>query len=89
MTVLIPAHGRLYRLIDAQGQPHPVLDDVYESLEEANAAAMAWCEAEGLIPAQADPHLREGWVVTHFGLEVSTRLGDWRTLRHAGLPALG
>jgi hypothetical protein len=89
MTVSISAHGRLYRLIDAHGQPHAVLDHVFDSLEEAHAAALAWCEAEGLIPSHADPRQREWFVVSQFGLEVSTRLGDWRTLRHAGLSALG
>jgi hypothetical protein len=83
------ACGRLYRLIDAQGRPHPVLDHLFESLEEAQAAALAWCEAQGLVPAPAEPGQQEWAVVSQFGLEVSTRSGDWRTLRHAGLPALG
>ncbi|NDG74077.1 MAG: hypothetical protein EBX49_01800 [Synechococcaceae bacterium WB8_1B_136] len=89
MTVSIPAQGRFYRLIDARGLPHAELDHVFDSLEEAHAAALAWCEAEGLIASQADASQREWCVVSHFGLEVSTPMGDWRTLRHAGLPALG
>jgi hypothetical protein len=26
-------HQRHYRLVDRQGQPHPVLDDLYDSLD--------------------------------------------------------
>ena len=35
-------HVRYYRLVDRQGAPHPVLDDLYESLDAAWTEAMGW-----------------------------------------------
>jgi len=61
---------RAYRLIDALCQPHPQLDGLYETVEEALRDAIAWLE--GLGP-DADGAL--------IGLEVSTQAGPWRTIR--------
>lgn len=62
---------RCYRLVDEQGAPHPVLDDLYESLEAAWTEALSWWReaAAGQEPIG-------------IGVEVSTASGDWRTLRH-------
>ncbi len=74
---------RDYRLIDALQQPHPHLDGLYESVEEALADAVSWLESIG--PGAGD---------TSIGLEVSTPCGSWRTIRqpelllcHLPLPA--
>ncbi|WP_411871507.1 hypothetical protein [Vulcanococcus limneticus] len=80
--------GRVYRLVDASGQPHPILDDLFESIEAAWDAALEWCQAQGLVPAEAAPLDQSLVLGAHFGMEVSTRRGEWRTLRHAGLPAI-
>ena len=68
-------HGqqRVYRLVDQHGLPHPVLDDLYETLEAAWAEALAWWSQER---GSADP--------VGIGVEVSTMSGSWRTLRHPG-----
>lgn len=71
------ASGRLYRLVDRQGQPHPVLDDLYESLESAWSEALSWSQA-GADSDQATP------ACIDIGVEVSTPAGSWRTLRHPG-----
>lgn len=68
------SHPRLYRLVDQQGNPHPVLDDLYDSLETAWAEALSWWQ-EQMGGEQA---------VIGIGVEVSTGSGDWRTLRHPG-----
>jgi hypothetical protein len=65
---------RLYRLVDQEGEPHPVLDDLYDSSEAAWSEAVAWWsrefgQGEGPVP---------------IGMEVSTASGDWRTLRPPG-----
>ena len=65
----MPAAPRVYRLLAADGQPHPVLDDWFESHEQALEAGLIWCQVQGLNPQP-------------LGLEVSTPRGDWRTLRH-------
>ncbi|MEB3348811.1 MAG: hypothetical protein VKO00_02160 [Cyanobacteriota bacterium] len=68
------AGERLYRLVNEQGAPHPVLDDLYDSLETAwNEALSWWQEHRGDSP---DP--------VGIGIEVSTANGGWRTLRHPG-----
>ncbi|MCP9774891.1 hypothetical protein [Cyanobium sp. WAJ14-Wanaka] len=65
---------RFYRLVDASGSPHPVLDDLYESLDAAWAEALLWWQQEfGLQKGCID-----------IGVEVSTASGSWRTLRHPG-----
>lgn len=65
---------RHYRLVDGAGAPHPVLDDLYDSLEAA------WAEAIGWWRDQFGPS--HGPV--EIGVEVSTTSGDWRTLRFPG-----
>jgi len=69
------ASGRLYRLVDRQGEPHPVLDDLYDSLESAWAEALNWCQANTGLEL-ASP------ACIGIGVEVSTPAGSWRTLRH-------
>lgn len=69
--------GRLYRLVDRQGQPHPVLDDLYDSLESAWAEALHWSETSGAGDQSATACI-------DIGVEVSTPAGLWRTLRHPG-----
>jgi hypothetical protein len=65
------AVDRVYRLVDRQGNPHPVLDDLYDSLDAAwNEALSWWGEQRG----EAAP--------VEIGVEVSTTSGSWRTLRH-------
>ncbi|QEY33268.1 hypothetical protein EVJ50_00905 [Synechococcus sp. RSCCF101] len=64
--------GRLYRLVDLQGAPHPELDLPYDSLESAQAAASAWCSRID----HAHPCCQA------VGVEVSTPHGTWRTLRY-------
>ena len=79
---LQPLHGsgrgaappRLYRLVDQQGSPHPVLDDLYDSLDAA------WDEARRWWQEHCD-HDREP---VGIGIEVSTACGSWRTLRYPG-----
>lgn len=68
------AGPRLYRLVDQSGDPHPVLDDLYDSLEAAWAEALSWWH-DNVGPEQK---------VIGIGVEVSTASGDWRTLRHPG-----
>lgn len=64
--------ARLYRLVDLQGAPHPVLDDLYDSHDAAWAEATDWWKEE----------FGPGEVPVGIGVEVSTATGDWRTLRH-------
>jgi len=74
-SVLTPLRGsRTYRLVDAQGEPHPVLDDLYESLDAAWSEALDWWETQDL--ASREP--------IGIGVEVSTMNGDWRTIRDPG-----
>ncbi len=61
---------RAYRLIDAFLQPHPHLDGIYDSIEEAIGDAVGWLD--GLEPDAGQASI---------GLEVSTGNGDWRTIR--------
>jgi hypothetical protein len=63
---------RAYRLIDAFLQPHPHLDGLYDSIEEAIGDAVGWLD--GLDP---EPDASQASI----GLEVSTSNGDWRTIR--------
>lgn len=78
---------RSYRLTDRQGQPHPVLDECFESLDLALEAAMDWLEQQGLVEARADQRDRERQLALQVGVEMSTPSGCWRTLRHAGFMA--
>lgn len=79
-----PAAQRLFRLTDARGLPHPVLDERFESREQALEAALEWLLQQGLLDPQADPREQEKQLALQVGLEMSTPSGDWRTLRHAG-----
>ena len=63
---------RSYRLVDQYGSPHPVLDDLYDSLESAWSEASLWWQAQD--PAGPEP--------IGIGVEVSTSTGIWRTVRH-------
>ncbi|MFZ9621860.1 MAG: hypothetical protein ACO289_11720 [Prochlorococcaceae cyanobacterium] len=65
---------RLYRLVDQQGAPHPVLDDLYESLDAAWDEARSWWHEQ--FGHELEP--------IGIGIEVSTGCGSWRTLRHPG-----
>jgi len=68
----LPSNQRVYRLVDHRGDPHPVLDDLYDSLEAAWAEAQSWWDGER--GPSAPP--------VGIGVEVSTGSGAWRTLRH-------
>lgn len=65
---------RQYRLVDRQGAPHPVLDDLYESLDAAWSEAVGWWQE----------HCGSSQEPVEIGVEVSTASGDWRTLRFPG-----
>lgn len=65
---------RLYRLVDRQCAPHPVLDDHFESMDAAWEAALSWWEEQACAVEQP----------IEIGIEVSTPRGDWRTLRYPG-----
>lgn len=71
---LASSHVRYYRLVDRQGAPHPVLDDLYESLDAAWSEAMGWWQ----------DHCGGSQEPVDIGVEVSTASGDWRTLRFPG-----
>ncbi|MEB3234959.1 MAG: hypothetical protein VKM98_05995 [Cyanobacteriota bacterium] len=66
--------ARHYRLVDQQGSPHPVLDDLYDSLDAAWDEARAWWQEQ--FGCERGP--------VEIGIEVSTGCGSWRTLRHPG-----
>jgi len=65
---------RTYRLVDQQGDPHPILDDLYDSLDAAWSEALHWWQEE-FGPVQGPVGI---------GVEVSTLSGEWRTLRYPG-----
>lgn len=79
-----PPAPRLYRLTDARGLPHPVLDELFEGREQALEAALEWLQQQGLLDPHADAREQERQLALQVGLEMSTPSGDWRTLRHAG-----
>ncbi len=66
---------RSYRLVDQQGDPHPVLDDLYDSLDAAWSEAQSWWHE----------HVGADHAPVGIGVEVSTASGEWRTLRHPGI----
>ncbi|MEX1315544.1 MAG: hypothetical protein AB1Z22_00275 [Synechococcaceae cyanobacterium] len=70
----VQPHVRRYRLVDGRGAPHPVLDDLYDSLEAAWSEAIRWWQSH--CGACQEP--------VEIGVEVSTASGDWRTLRFPG-----
>jgi hypothetical protein len=63
---------RVYRLVDGQGNLHPILDDHYETHEAAWAEAVCWWHLQN--PSSQD--------AIGIGVEVSTANGEWRTIRH-------
>jgi hypothetical protein len=65
---------RHYRLVDQQGCPHPVLDDLYDSLDAAWDEARQWWREH--VGSDREP--------VGIGIEVSTACGSWRTLRYPG-----
>ena len=65
---------RLYRLVDQQCSPHPVLDDHFDSMDAAWEAALDWWQEQ--VGTVEQP--------IGIGIEVSTPRGDWRTLRYPG-----
>ncbi|MEB3351166.1 MAG: hypothetical protein VKM01_02440 [Cyanobacteriota bacterium] len=66
--------SRQYRLVDHQGAPHPILDDLYDSIDAAwNEAVVWWGQNSGQAPEPVG-----------IGIEVSTANGGWRTLRPPG-----
>jgi len=71
---MAPSRHRAYRLVDQHGCPHPVLDDLYESIDAAWGEAVQWWNEQR--NGSTDP--------IGIGVEVSTASGDWRTLRHPG-----
>jgi hypothetical protein len=81
----ISKRARVYRLTDGKGVPHAVLDECFESLDGALEAALEWIEQQRLVESDAGLSERHAALCLHFGVEVSTPSGDWRTLRHAGL----
>ena len=64
-------HRSRYRLAGLDGQPHPVLDTHYESLESALAEASSWCAGQGATC----PAAQRGIAV-----QVRTATGGWRTV---------
>jgi hypothetical protein len=89
MAVLSPVatSARLYRLTDRQGLPHPVLDECFESVDQALQVAMEWLEHQGLVDPRADQRERDRQLALQVGVEMSTPSGCWRSLRHAGFMA--
>ena len=65
-----------------------VLDETFDSLDAAQEAALEWIELQRLVEPGAALSERQAALCLHFGIEVSTSSGDWRTLRHAAPPAL-
>lgn len=70
----VQGRERLYRLVDQQCAPHPVLDDYFESMDAAWEAALDWWTEQ--VGSTEEP--------IGIGVEVSTPRGDWRTLRYPG-----
>jgi hypothetical protein len=67
------AENRRYRLVDRHGEPHPILDDQFGSLEEAWDLAQEW--------SQQKPGTNQHGELEEIGIEVSTGSGVWRRLR--------
>ena len=70
-----------FRLTDRGGEPHPVLDDLIESVELAQSTAVAWLVHQGLIGPAFPAELQDQLMSQFVGLERRTPSGDWRTLR--------
>jgi len=65
------SHRSRYRLAGLDGQPHPVLDTPYETLESALAEALNWCSGQGAACAPAQRGI---------AIQVRTGTGAWRTI---------
>ena len=59
-----------YRLVGLDGNPHPVLDTPYESIDSAITAAQSW-------HSNSLNHINNAETI---GIEVSTSNGSWRTV---------
>ena len=57
--------------LHADGEPHPVLDALYDNIDLALADARLWCKGQG-----AGPGLQQRGIA----IEVNTLNGDWRTI---------
>tara|TARA_Y100001968_G_C19369497_1_gene724342 strand:+ start:152 stop:394 length:243 start_codon:yes stop_codon:yes gene_type:complete len=69
---MVPDYS-MYRLVGLDGNPHPVLDAPYESMEAATLAAQDWCDGQG----QNCPIEQRA-----IGVEVMTGSGSWRTVSY-------
>ena len=65
----------VYRLVGIDGNPHPVLDTPYESIDAAVNAARSWSSVDG----QDYSNDNNGTI----GIEVSTSNGSWRTIGYS------
>ncbi|WP_028951568.1 hypothetical protein [Synechococcus sp. CC9616] len=65
------SHRSRYRLAGLDGQPHPVLDTTYDSLESALTEALNWCSGQGASCAPAQRGI---------AVQVCTGTGAWRTI---------
>nr|WP_071839849.1 hypothetical protein [Synechococcus sp. KORDI-100] len=65
------SHRSRYRLAGLDGQPHPVLDTTYDSLESALTEAQNWCSGQGASCAPAQRGI---------AVQVRTGTGSWRTI---------
>ncbi len=63
-----------YRLVGPDGQPHPVLDIIHESIEAAIGAARNWSSEE---------EVRSPTISQNIGVEVMTNNGSWRTIQYS------
>ena len=72
--VLVQALVPRFRLVDGLGGCHREMDAHYDSFDDAWSDALHWWQERG-----GDLALPCG-----VGVEVSTRQGRWRTLRHPG-----
>ena len=64
----------IYRLVGMDGQPHPVLDIQYESIDAAIGAAKQWNSTNGYDSVKCNRFI---------GIEVLTLNGTWRTILYS------
>jgi len=64
----------LYRLVGLDGNPHPVLDTTYESIDSAIWAAKDWSSGYSQNSVVPDKTI---------GIEVRTLNGSWRTIGYS------
>ncbi len=67
----------LYRLVSLDGNPHPVLDTPYESIEAAIIAA------NNLVSSNYKSCSNLPCIREHVGIEVKTSNGSWRTISYS------